>query len=102
MPPWHDGSARVQSTLKISIGNSIRLTETTIPLDLLVQPSVFFYIYKYIYFFLQILEDTARYAGLLLARPEGFGLRPRPFLPFVQKKSLLCFFGPFSEICGVH
>ena len=25
------------------------------------------------------LEDTARYAGLLLAPAEGFGLRPRAF-----------------------
>ena len=29
------------------------------------------------------LEGTARYAGLLLAPAEGFGLRPRLFLPFV-------------------
>ena len=28
-------------------------------------------------FSLQLLEDTARYAGLLLAPAEGFGLRPR-------------------------
>ena len=34
-----------------------------------------------------MLEDTARYAGLLLASAEGFGLRPRLFLPFGQKKS---------------
>ena len=34
---------------------------------------------------LYILEDTARYAGLLLAPAEGFGLRSRPFLPFGQK-----------------
>ena len=27
------------------------------------------------------LEGTARYAGLLLAPEEGFGLRPRLFLP---------------------
>ena len=35
------------------------------------------------------LEDTARYAGLLLAPAEGFGLRRRLFLPFAfgQKKS---------------
>ena len=32
------------------------------------------------------LEDVARYAGLLLAPAEGFGLRPRLFLPFGQKK----------------
>ena len=30
------------------------------------------------------LEDTARYAGLLLAPTEGFGLRPRLFMPFGQ------------------
>ena len=28
-----------------------------------------------------ILESTARYAGLLLAPAEGFGLRLRPFWP---------------------
>ena len=33
------------------------------------------------------LEDTARYAGLLLAPAEGFGLRPRLFLPFGQKRA---------------
>ena len=35
------------------------------------------------------LEGTARYAGLILAPAEGFGLRPRLFLPFGQKKRLL-------------
>ena len=34
-----------------------------------------------------ILEDTARYAGLLLAPAEGFGLRPRFFLPFGKKRA---------------
>ena len=48
------------------------------------------------------LEDTARYAGLLLAPAEGFGLRPRLFLPFGQKKSLLCCFGPFLAFFGVQ
>ena len=48
------------------------------------------------------LEDTARYAGLLLAPAEGLGLRPRLFLPFGQKKSLLCCFGPFLAFFGVH
>ena len=41
------------------------------------------------------LEGTARYAGLLLAPAEGFGLRPRLFLPFGQKKIFslcLCLF----------
>ena len=45
--------------------------------------------------FQALLEDTARYAGLLLAPAEDFGLRPRLFLPFRQKRSLLCCFGPF-------
>ena len=30
------------------------------------------------------------------------GLRPRLFLHFGQKKSLLCCFGPFLAICGVQ
>ena len=34
--------------------------------------------------FYKVLEGTARYAGLLLAPAEGFGLRPRLFLPFCQ------------------
>ena len=34
---------------------------------------------------LLLLEDTARYAGLLLAPAEGFGLQPRLFLHFGQK-----------------
>ena len=37
-------------------------------------------IYKY------KLGDTALYAGLLLASAEGFGLLPRLFLPFGQKR----------------
>ena len=32
------------------------------------------------------LEGTARYAGILLAPAEAFGLRPRHFLPLGQKK----------------
>ena len=51
---------------------------------------------------LLLLEGTARYAGLLLAPAEGFGLRPRLFWPFGQKKSLLCCFGPFLAIFGVQ
>ena len=39
------------------------------------------------------LEDTARYAGLLLAPAEGFGRGF--FLPFGQKKIFLCCFCPF-------
>ena len=38
------------------------------------------------------LEDMARSAGQLLAPVEGFGLRPRIFLPFGQIKGLLCHF----------
>ena len=41
-----------------------------------------------------ILEDTARYAGLLLAPADGFGLRPRLFLPFGQKKTFFMLFWP--------
>ena len=51
---------------------------------------------------LAVLKGTARYAGLLLAPAEGFGLRPRLFLPFGQKKSLLCCFGQFLAIFGVQ
>ena len=51
---------------------------------------------------LYILKDTARYTGLLPAPAEGSGLRPRLFLPFGQKKSLLCCFGPFLAIFGVQ
>ena len=47
----------------------------------------------HLYFHLLILlEDTARYAGLLLAPAEGFGL----FLPFAQKSAyyvVLALFG---------
>ena len=39
---------------------------------------------------LRILQDTARYAGLLLAPVEGFG--QGLFLPFGQKKELLMLF----------
>ena len=45
------------------------------------------------------LEGATRYAGLLLAPAEGFGLRPRAFLPFGQTKSLFhavfAYFRPF-------
>ena len=34
------------------------------------------------------LEGAARYAGLLLAPAEGFGLRPRPFSALRAKKDL--------------
>ena len=46
------------------------------------------------------LKGTARYAGLLLAPAESFSLRPRLFLPFGQKKGLLCCFGPFLAFFG--
>ena len=35
------------------------------------------------------LEGAARYAGLLLAPAEGFGLRPRSFFALRAKKDLL-------------
>ena len=50
---------------------------------------------------LKVLDDTARYAGLLLAPAEGFGHRPRLFLAFGQKKVFLCCFGQFVAIFGV-
>ena len=57
--------------------------------------------FKNIFFsLLKSLADTARYAGLLLAPAEGFGLRPRLILPLGQKKSLLCCFDPFLAIFG--
>jgi len=57
--------------------------------------------FKQTYLFIT-LEDTARYAGLLLAPAEGFGLRPRLFLPFWHNKELIMFFGPFLAIFGVQ
>ena len=47
--------------------------------------------------FLNELEDTARYAGLLLAPAEGFGLRPRLFLPFGQKKE--AYYDIYNQKC---
>ena len=41
------------------------------------------------------LEGTARYAGLLLAPAEGYGLRPRFFLPFGQKGAFYAVFAYF-------
>ena len=35
-----------------------------------------------------ILEGAARYAGLLLAPAEGFGLRPRPFFALRANKDI--------------
>ena len=49
-----------------------------------------------------LLEDTARYAGLLLAPAEGFCLRPRLFLPFDKKRAfyaVLPIFGNFWCQC---
>ena len=40
------------------------------------------------------LEDTALYAGLLLAPLEGFGLRPRLFFSLLAKKVLIMLFWP--------
>ena len=45
-------------------------------------------------YFNVILEDTARYAGLLLAPAEGFGLRPRLFFALREKKELFMLFWP--------
>ena len=47
---------------------------------------------------LYTLEDTARYAGLLLAPAEGFGLRPRLFLPFERRRKKLIML--FWQILG--
>ena len=44
---------------------------------------------------LYLLEDTARYGGLLLAPAEGFGRGL--FLPFGQKNNLLCFLANFWQ-----
>ena len=52
---------------------------------------------EYIYV---VLEDTANYAGLLLAPAEGFGIRPRLFCPSGKKESLLYSFGPFLAFFG--
>ena len=43
---------------------------------------------------LMTVEDTARYAGLLLTLAEGFGLGRRLFLPFGQKTELIMLFWP--------
>ena len=49
-----------------------------------------------------LLEGTASYAGLLLALAEGFGLCPRLFLPFGQKKDFCAvFFCKFQAVSGV-
>ena len=45
---------------------------------------------------LKSLEDTARYAGLLLAPAEAFGLRPRAVFALRAKIKLIMLFWPFS------
>ena len=50
--------------------------------------------------FVFILEGAARYAGLLLAPAEGFGLRPRPFFALRAKKGFSCLFWPNLVIFG--
>ena len=37
-----------------------------------------------------ILEGLDRYLGQFLAPAEGFSLWPRLFLPFVQKRQIIC------------
>ena len=47
------------------------------------------------YRFDEILEGAARYAGLLLAPAEGFGLQPMPFFALrATKRSVYVCFGP--------
>ena len=50
----------------------------------------------------EVLEDAARYMGLLLAPAEGFGLQLGFFLALRAKKKVLCCFGPFYAIFGVQ
>ena len=40
------------------------------------------------------LKDTARYAGLLLARADGFGLWQRAFFGLLAKKDLIMLYWP--------
>ena len=57
----------------------------------------YFETFKFKMSLLYALEGTARYAGLLLAPAEGFGLRPRLF--FGKKKegfyAVFAYFRPF-------
>ena len=48
--------------------------------------SYIFFLQKLFFQFLFILEDTARYAGILLAPAEGFGLRPGAFFALGGQK----------------
>ena len=53
--------------------------------------------------FLEELEDTARYEGLLLAPAEGFRPSVEAFFALQAKKeSLLCCFGPFLVVFGAQ
>ena len=45
-----------------------------------------------------IIEDTARYAGLLLAPAEGFGLRLRFFYALRAKKEVIKLFCPIFGV----
>ena len=44
-----------------------------------------------VYTFYKLLEGIARYAAQLRAPAEGFGLWPRLFWPFGQKKLIMLF-----------
>ena len=48
------------------------------------------------------LEDTARYAGLLIAPSEGFSLQPRLFCPSGKKKgAYYSVLAHFWQLCPV-
>ena len=53
---------------------------------------------------LYIREDTVRYAGLLLATAEGFGLRPRAFFVLRAKREPIMLFWPIlgNFLCPVE
>ena len=61
------------------------------PYEFLSKSSLILQFTKAIFILLKILEGAARYAGLLLAPAEGFGLRTRPF--FAIRYCYVCF-GP--------
>ena len=64
----------------------------------LIQLSYFSRLYTFLLF---KLEDTARYAGLILAPAEGFGLWPRLFFfALWAKKELIMLLWPiFDNFC---
>ena len=63
--------------------------------------NILFCIFQLYYEFYIILEGAARYAGLLLAPAEGFGLQPRTFFALWAKKgSFYVCFGPNLGIFG--